>query len=120
MKRIAIILLATVLLASCDDEGKDLNKDISVPVSVMEITPGSLEEYISTTGTVNPVKEVTLKAEISGSYQLMKNPATRKPYALGDYVKSGAEIIQIEDKEYENNIKIKSSGTSVGNIGTGI
>ncbi len=108
MKRIAIILLATVLLASCDDESKDLNKDISVPVSVMEITPGSLEEYISTTGTVNPVKEVTLKAEISGSYQLMKNPATRKPYALGDYVAAGAEIIHIEDKEYENNIKIKS------------
>ena len=108
MKRIAIILLATVLLASCDDEGKDLNKDISVPVSVMEITPGSLEEYISTTGTVNPVKEVTLKAEISGSYQLMKNPATKKPYALGDYVKAGAEILRIEDKEYENNIKIKS------------
>lgn len=108
MKRIAIILLATVLLASCDDEGKDLNKDISVPVSVMEITPGSLEEYISTTGTVNPVKEVTLKAEISGSYLLAKNPATKRPYALGDYVKEGAVIIHIEDKEYENNIKIKS------------
>ena len=109
MKRIAIILLlATVLLAACDDEGEDLNKDISVPVSVKELTPGSLEEYISTTGTVNPVKEVTLKAEITGSYKLVKNEATKKPYALGDYVKAGAVIISIEDKEYENNIKIKS------------
>ena len=108
MKRIAIILLATVLLASCDDEGKDLNKDISVAVSVMEISPSSLEEYISTTATVNPIKEVSLKAEISGSYKLLKNPTTKKPYALGDYVKKGTEIIHIEDKEYENNIKIKS------------
>lgn len=108
MKRIAIIFLATLFLASCDDEGKDLTKDISVPVSVTEITPSSLEEYISTTGTVNPVKEVTIKSDISGRYQLSPNPKTGKPYVLGDYVKSGAEVIHIEDEEYENNIKIKS------------
>ncbi len=108
MKRIAILLLATVFLASCDDEGKDLNKDISVPVSVMELTPGSLEEYISTSGTVNPVKEVSLNSEITGRYVPLKNPATKKSYALGDYVKAGAEIIRLEDEEYENNIKIKA------------
>ena len=109
MKRLlTLLLLITVILSSCDDEGKDLNKDISVPVSVMELVPGSLEEYISTTGTVNPVKEVNLKSEISGRYKLLKNPATGKPYALGDKVKSGALVIQLEDEEYENNIKINS------------
>lgn len=108
MKRIALLLIITVTLASCDDEIRDLNKDISVPVSVMEITPGSIEEYISTTGTVNPVKEVNLKSEISGKYLLLKNPATGKPYALGDFVKAGARIIELEDEEYENNIKISS------------
>ena len=108
MKQIAIILLMTIILASCDDEIKDLNKDISVPVTVLEIEPGSLEEYISTTGTVKPLKEVTLKSEISGKYKLMKNRSTGKPYTLGDYVKSGTEIIQFEDDEYENNIKISS------------
>ena len=108
MKQIAIILLMTVILASCDDEGKDLSKDISIPVSVTEIVPGSLEEYISTTGTVKPLKEVTLKSEISGKYMLLKNPSTRKPYVLGDYVKAGTAIIQLEDDEYENNIKITS------------
>ena len=109
MKRLlTLLLLITVILSSCDDEGKDLNKDISVPVSVMELVPGSLEEYISTTGTVNPVKEVNLKSEISGRYKLLRNPATGKPYALGDKVKSGALVIQLEDEEYENNIKINS------------
>ncbi|MFK5855322.1 MAG: efflux RND transporter periplasmic adaptor subunit [Bacteroidota bacterium] len=108
MKRIALLLLITVIIASCDDESKDLSKDISVPVSVTEIVPSSLEEYISTTGTVNPVKEVTLKAEISGNYILLKNPKTGKHFVLGDYVKKGTKIIQIEDAEYENNIKIIS------------
>jgi len=108
MKKIALLLLITVILASCDDETKDLNKDISIPVSVTEIIPASLEEYISTTGTVQPLKEVILKSEISGKYKLLKNPSTRKPYVLGDYVKAGAPIIQLDDEEYENNIKISS------------
>ncbi len=108
MKQIAIILLMTIILASCDDEGKDLSKDISIPVSVTEIVPGPLEEYISTTGTVKPLKEVTLKTEISGKYRLLKNPSTQNPYVLGDYVKAGAAIIQLKDEEYENNIKISS------------
>lgn len=109
MRQIAIILLLTTFVfASCDDESKDLNKDISVPVSVTEIVPGSLEEYISTTGTVIPVKEVNLKSEISGKYRLLNNPSTQKPYMLGDYVKEGTAIIQLEDAEYENNIKINS------------
>ncbi len=108
MKRLAILFLAAIILVSCDDEGKDLNKDISVPVTVEELKPGYIEEYISTTGTVDPVKEVSLKSEISGTYVLMKNPATRKPWALGDYVKKGQEIVRIEDDEYENNIMIKS------------
>jgi RND family efflux transporter MFP subunit len=108
MKRITFIVILTIFLASCDDEGRDLTKDISVPVSVMEISPGSLEEYISTTGTVNPVKEVNLKSEIGGKYSLMKNPSTGKPYSLGDYVASGTVIVQLEDEEYENNIKISA------------
>jgi len=108
MKRIAILLLISITFASCDNDSKDLRKDISVPVSVSGIVPSSLEEYISTTGTVNPLKEAILKSEISGSYKLLNNPATGKLFVLGDYVKTGDAIIQIEDREYENNIKITS------------
>lgn len=108
MKQLALLLLITVILASCDDEIRDLNKDISVPVSVLELVPGSLEEYISTTGTVVPLKEVVLKSEISGKYNLLKNRSTGKPFILGDYVKAGTKIIQFDDDEYENNIKILS------------
>ena len=100
--------MITVALAACDNESKDLNKDISIPVSVTEIIPSSIQEYITTTGTVNPVKEVTLLNEISGNYQLLINRTTGKPFSLGDYVKKGTEIISITDKEYENNIKINS------------
>ena len=108
MKQLLIILLITSLFISCNDDEEDLNKDISVPVSVMDIQLKSIEKYISTTGTVNPLKEVTLKAEISGKYKLLRNPSTGKPYALGDRVKEGRDIIFLEDKEYVNNMKINS------------
>ncbi len=57
---------------------------------------------------VQPVKEVQLKAEITGNYVLKVNPGTGKPYALGDRVEADREIIELEDKEFENNIKLNS------------
>ena len=108
MKRLITLIIVLAVLVSCNNEEKDLNKDISVPVSVMDLKLQSIEKYIETTGTVNPVKEVNQKSEIAGKYNLLINPATGKKYSLGDYVKEGDEIIRLEDKEYENNIKITS------------
>lgn len=108
MKRLITLIIAVTVLASCNNEEKDLNKDISVPVSVIDLKLQSIEKYIETTGTVNPVKEVSQKSEIAGKYNLLINPATGKKYSLGNYIKEGEEIIRLEDKEYENNIKITS------------
>ncbi|WP_120241039.1 efflux RND transporter periplasmic adaptor subunit [Marinifilum flexuosum] len=108
MKRLAFLLLGATLFASCDDKKADLNKDIAIQVSVKEIAPKSIEKYISTTGTVEPIKTVSLKSEVAGKYQLQTNPRTGRKFQLGDYVQEGTVVIQLEDKEYENNIKIKS------------
>lgn len=108
MRKIITFVVAIALLASCNNEEKDLNKDISVPVSVKDLKLQSIEKFIETTGTVNPVKEIIQRSEIAGKYNLLLNPATGKKYALGDYVKAGDEIIRLEDEEYENNIKINS------------
>jgi RND family efflux transporter MFP subunit len=108
MKRFITFLIAVAIIASCKNEEKELNKDISVPVSVVDLKLQSIEKYIETTGTVNPDKEVSQKSEMSGNYMLATNPSTGRKYSLGDYVKQGDVIIRLEDKEYENNIKIKS------------
>lgn len=96
------------MLASCNNTDKELSKDISVPVSVMDVKLKSIERYIETTGNVNPIKEVSQKSEVAGKYLLNTNPATGRKYSLGDYVNEGDEIITLEDREYENNIKISS------------
>ena len=108
MKKILTLILIACLFMACNENAPDLNKDISVPVSVMEVKPKSIEQYITTSGSVTPEKEVSLKSEITGKYTLLNNPSTAKPYTLGDYVNKGDELIFLEDEEYKNNIKINS------------
>jgi len=101
-------MAAVIFLSSCNRNQQDLSRDIAVPVTVAEIQPRSIEKFIEITGTVKPVKEVLLKSEMNGHYHLRNNPATGRPYKLGDQVREGDEIIELQDQEFENTIKINS------------
>lgn len=108
--RTALLAIATaaLLLNSCRQPDMEVNTTVEVPVGVIEATSSSIEEFVSTTGSVYPRKEVTLISEITGAYRLQVNPSTKKPYALGDHVKAGATIIKLEDEEYVNDLRVKS------------
>jgi RND family efflux transporter MFP subunit len=112
MKQIRIKLFtfaaAALLLNSCGQPDMEVNTTVEVPVGVIEASTSSIEEFVSTTGSVYPSKEVTLSSEITGEYRLQINPATGKKYALGDYVKAGAILIKLEDEEYVNDLRVKS------------
>ncbi|MCF8381763.1 MAG: efflux RND transporter periplasmic adaptor subunit [Bacteroidales bacterium] len=108
-KLIITILIATFFVAySCKQPDLGVSATIEVPVGVIEVSTSSLEEFINTTATVYPIKEVSLSSEMAGKYNLQINPDTRKPYALGDKVSSGEVIIKLEDEEYSNGLRIKS------------
>lgn len=106
--KFTLFAIAIVLLTNCKRSTQNYNVELEVPVSVKEITPSTIESFIKTTGSVYAIKDVTLATEMAGKYQLQTNRATGKKYALGDKVKEGEVIIRIEDKEYENGIRIKS------------
>jgi membrane fusion protein (multidrug efflux system) len=112
LKRIAagsIISISVVLmLSACKQQNMEVTTTIEVPVGVIEVGTSSIEEFVSTNGSVYPLKEVTLTSEIAGKYHLQINPATGKPYALGDRVSQDAALILIEDEEYSNGLRIKS------------
>lgn len=108
MKRTFFLLLLIVALAACKQSQNEASQDITVPVTVAEIQPRSIEQFSDITGNVKPIKEVQLKSEMSGSYTLQHNPATGKPFSLGTLIKEGQELITLEDKEYESNLKINS------------
>ena len=112
MKKIKILF--TILIAalvtgnSCKQPDLNVETSIEVPVGVIEVDTSSLEEFINTTGTVYPIKEVSLESEMAGKYRLQNNLATGRPYILGDMVNAGAVIIKLEDEEYFNNLRIRS------------
>jgi len=108
VKRKLFLLISLLILQSCDDEGNDVEIEISVPVSVEEIKLKSIEEFITTTSTVNAKKEVVLKSETNGYYRLAANPRTRRPFALGDLVRKDEVLVHLENPELENNTKIES------------
>jgi RND family efflux transporter MFP subunit len=95
-------------LFSCGGEEFDDNIEISIPVSIQEVKLGSIKEFVTTTATVNAIKNTILKAEISGKYRLALNPQTNKKFVSGDDVKKGQIIVYIDNPEHENNIKIES------------
>jgi RND family efflux transporter MFP subunit len=105
--RFNILLFAALLaLAGCSNRQQAETADLATPVSVEDIRKKSIDEFINTTGTAKATQEVTLSTEMTGSYHLMNNPATGRPFKLGDRVKAGQVIVKLEDKEYENNIAI--------------
>lgn len=74
---------------------------------MVSIKPHSISRFIETTGTVYSSKEGAMKAELGGIYKLQTNPATGKPFALGDAVKAGQILVRIDDKEFVNNLQIE-------------
>lgn len=103
-----ILLITALAVMACSSQPEELEADVSIPVSVIDVGFSSIEKFISTTGTVYPTDQVELKAEISGEYSLMNNPRTGRRYQLGDFVQQGEVIVRIEDEEYRNNIKIEA------------
>lgn len=100
---------AVVLAAiSCNNQPQGETTELAVPVSVENVRKQSISQYINTTGTAKAIYEATLNSEVSGQYQLLTNPATGKPFKLGDRVKEGQVIIRFEDPEYINGLAIES------------
>jgi len=107
------ILIATVItvlsFTGCRNQEQSLSADVEIPVSVEDLKLKSIEEYVSTTGTVYPRGEIILKAKISATYFLEKNPQTGRPWQLGDRVKAGSLIARLEDREFVLSIKLETN-----------
>jgi len=100
--------LAVLVLTACGNPDTQVSTNIASPVSVEDIQPKMIEEYITATGTVSATAEVLLKAESSGYYRLAINPQTSRLFVMGDRVKKGTIIVYIDNPEQENTIRIKS------------
>ncbi|HSH20864.1 MAG TPA: hypothetical protein VLA03_10440, partial [Draconibacterium sp.] len=111
MKNIKLLLLMAavgIAAVSCNNQPQSESTELAVPVSVENVKKSSISQYINTTGTAKSMYETNMMSEVTGKYHLQTNPATGKPYKLGDKVKEGQIIIVFEDEEYVNGLAIES------------
>ena len=110
MKRIKFLPLVIILAAfvSCNQQGTTESADLAVPVSVEDIRLQSIQQFVSTTGTISATASVVLNSEMAGEYFLQNNPATGRPFKLGDRVNRGQTIIRFENEEYKNNLALEA------------
>jgi multidrug efflux pump subunit AcrA (membrane-fusion protein) len=104
-----ILTLYLILLNACRNQDQNLNADVEIPVSVEDLKLRHIGEYISTTGTVYPKGDIELRAKITATYFLEKNPETGRNWQLGDRVRAGSLIARLEDKEYVNSLQIETN-----------
>ncbi len=109
MKNIKLLLMMAavgVAAISCNNQPQSESTELAVPVSIENVKKSSISQYINTTGTAMAIYETDLTSEVTGEYNLQTNPATGKPFKLGDRIKEGQVIIRFEDKEYVNGLAI--------------
>jgi membrane fusion protein (multidrug efflux system) len=110
MKKYLFLFAALLISASaCRNQDQNLAADVEIPVSVEELKLKPIEEFINTTGTAFPKGEVELKTKIQAAYFLGKNSRTGKLWQLGDKVKEGDVIAQLQDQEYVNSVKLETN-----------
>lgn len=109
MKNIKLLLMMAavgVAAISCNNQPQSESTELAVPVSIENVKKSSISQYINTTGTAKAIYEAALTSEVTGKYNLQTNPATGKPFKLGDKIKEGQVIIRFEDEEYINGLAI--------------
>jgi membrane fusion protein, multidrug efflux system len=90
------LLLIIAAFASCNQQGQSESSDLAVPVSVEDIKLQGIKQFVSTTGTVKATSEIVLNSEMMGNYYLQNNPATGRPFKLGDRVNKGKPSLNLK------------------------
>jgi len=81
------------------DEKKVEQKVYKTPVSTQKIVRGEFKVYVYTTGTVKPLRTISVKSEESGRIHFMKI------WKDGEFVKKGEVIARLDDRDIKVEIE---------------
>ena len=90
---LAAVFMISTLLAGCGAEKKDEEKKTAKPVVVNPVSRIDFVRTISLTGTVKPIEDSVISAEVAGNI-------VSKEVELGDYVEKGAVLAKIDKETY--------------------
>jgi RND family efflux transporter MFP subunit len=108
-----MISISILVLSGCQQERMTAQTDTTIPVRVMEVKKSSIQEFVTTTGTVYAAKETIVKTEQAGRYMIQRNPKTGKPFVMGDSVAANTLLFSLDNPEYVNQIAMDSKKLSL-------
>ncbi len=108
-----ILLVSLLMLSGCQQERMTTQTDTTIPVRVIQVKKSSIQEFVTTTGTVYAAKEAILKTEQAGRYNIQRNPKTGKLFVMGDSVAANTLLFSLDNPEYVNQIAMDSKKLSL-------
>ncbi len=102
------ILAALLFLTACKQEPMAIDASSTIPVRISELKPKPIQDVVTATGTAYPIRDLQLKTEQAGRYELLVNPRTGGSFRMGDAVRKDELLISLENPEVVNQIAMDS------------
>ena len=111
----ALLGVATVLIG-CGGPSDTGEVEFRIPVEVVEIGTGDVEDLVLTTGTLRPPEVVTLNIEAPGYLQIGRDSAGDR-LVEGAQVTQGKTIAQVTGEDARLHARIESTRRTLSNAG---
>lgn len=107
------LALSAVAVAACAVEPAERVVDLVVPVTIQPVATGTMESTVESTGTLRPLREAEMVAEIRGSLYYEQLAAGRP--AEGVRVDAGEQVARLESEEYVVGLRLDSRQKALEN-----
>jgi RND family efflux transporter MFP subunit len=111
LTNVVALLLIGGLVCACTPPAENGAAEFRVPVTVKEVGLATLEDRITTTGTLRPAELVSLNALDSGVLEVNRHSSGRR-FVEGDQVRAGQEIARIVGEDVRIAARINATRRS--------
>lgn len=98
-KLTSVLLLPVFLLSACSNTGGNNEIEEKVtPVYIQKVSKGQISDTFTYGGEINPKQQITVSSKVAGKVKEVY-------FDIGDYVKEGVVLFQLDETDLQNNIK---------------
>ena len=109
-----LLISVSLALAACQEVPPERVVDLTVPVTVLPVSLGTIESFVSTTGSLRATKTADILVEVRGDLHYVDTPSGNKPVE-GMRVQVGQQIARIGSEEHVNTIRMPSRQLALQN-----
>ena len=113
-RKLSLLILLMLVVVGCQEAPEERVVDLVVPVTVQPVARGTIEAFVSTTGSLRASRSADVLVEVRGNLFYVEGGNGRKPVE-GMRVDVGDHIARVESEEYVNGIRQESRRLALQN-----